>query len=451
MTDIKDILGVERASNAPITLEEIISPKRKKSTPKEKEPKVKRLKRSSDGLIMPSEEVLFSSIVPTISIGALKEKRKLTKRKAIPWVWKPFRNSARKDGVVFFHWAKRDDDPEDYSFVRFNKKISMFDYTDEQYEKHFSGDPNWTREETDQLWHLCKQFDLRFVVIADRFQTNGKKTMEDLKERYYRISTKLLELNASPDEDISKHPLMLYPFNKEHEIKRKQQYEILYQRTPEQIKEEEYLMQEFKRIESSLRKHQNKKRKKNTFMKFSSSFPVSSASPLKNIKESKKLKKFKRKGSLGNNNNNEDEDEEEEENFTTTTSSSLYLDEDRNEFQGPYANRMHFPMSNSAAAAAAKLSSRKEKTIGVFLRSHTVLIPMPVSKKMNASIDEMLLGLGIGIRPMPAATVCILFNKLREDIIEYLELQRRIAQKEYHTQVLRDQKEMMLRSLEDKK
>jgi DNA methyltransferase 1-associated protein 1 len=41
----------------------------------------------------------------------------------------------------------------------------------------------WSREETDKLFELCERFDLRFIVIADRFPTT--RSVEDLKNRYY--------------------------------------------------------------------------------------------------------------------------------------------------------------------------------------------------------------------------------------------------------------------------
>lgn len=41
----------------------------------------------------------------------------------------------------------------------------------------------WTKEETDQLFDLCERFDLRFIVIADRFPLS--RTVEELKDRYY--------------------------------------------------------------------------------------------------------------------------------------------------------------------------------------------------------------------------------------------------------------------------
>lgn len=41
----------------------------------------------------------------------------------------------------------------------------------------------WSKEETDQLFDMCQRFDLRFVVIADRFPSS--RSVEELKHRYY--------------------------------------------------------------------------------------------------------------------------------------------------------------------------------------------------------------------------------------------------------------------------
>ena len=58
---------------------------------------------------------------------------------------------------------------------------------------------NWTKEETNLLWELCEEFSLRFPVIHDRFNYEMKKlkgnyeskTVEELKERYFTIKSKL--------------------------------------------------------------------------------------------------------------------------------------------------------------------------------------------------------------------------------------------------------------------
>lgn len=64
--------------------------------------------------------------------------------------WRPFRISSRNDNAVFHHWKKVGEKQDgnclidfsyilDYHFTRFNKKITIFEYTDEQYEKYFVG------------------------------------------------------------------------------------------------------------------------------------------------------------------------------------------------------------------------------------------------------------------------------------------------------------------------
>ena len=79
-----------------------------------------------------------------------------------------------------------------YHFDQFNVKLDLPTYTDEEYEQ-FLSDPDWTKEETDYLWSLCADFDLRWVVIADRYEWEDKeRTMEDLKDRYYSGVRQLL-------------------------------------------------------------------------------------------------------------------------------------------------------------------------------------------------------------------------------------------------------------------
>ena len=111
-------------------------------------------------------------------------------RRAVPWVWRYFQNSARNDNIRLSHWVKVADDPSrDYPFAKFDKKINLVEYTDEEYDKYLQ-DEHWTKIETDHLFDLCRQFDLRFPVIADRFE--GNKTLEEMKERYYSVSRLML-------------------------------------------------------------------------------------------------------------------------------------------------------------------------------------------------------------------------------------------------------------------
>ena len=61
-------------------------------------------------------------------------------------------------------------------------------YTHMEYQQHLH-DESWTRPETDQLFDLCNKFDLRFVVMHDRWDVGrfSARSIEDMKERYYYI------------------------------------------------------------------------------------------------------------------------------------------------------------------------------------------------------------------------------------------------------------------------
>ena len=65
------------------------------------------------------------------------------------------------------------------------------------------------------LFHLCRQYDLRFIVVADRFATllTPEKTIEDLRDRYYSITRKLLEVRGQAD-GMKDSPLFTQPYNK---------------------------------------------------------------------------------------------------------------------------------------------------------------------------------------------------------------------------------------------
>jgi hypothetical protein len=65
------------------------------------------------------------------------------------------------------------------SAARFNVQIDVPFYTDIEYETYFR-DVYWSRDETDYLFEMCRRYDLRFIVIADRYEWNSptKRSME---------------------------------------------------------------------------------------------------------------------------------------------------------------------------------------------------------------------------------------------------------------------------------
>ena len=49
-------------------------------------------------------------------------------------------------------------------------QAQVYKYDDEEWENVVARDAGWDRAETDYLLSLCEQYDLRFLVIADRYE-----------------------------------------------------------------------------------------------------------------------------------------------------------------------------------------------------------------------------------------------------------------------------------------
>lgn len=109
----------------------------------------------------------------------------------------------------------------------------------------------WSYEETKLLFELCNAFELKWNIIYDRFNYPTERSLEDLKEHFYRVCYKVLEpeLNTNPNLLES-----LKSFSKTKEIERKQYLENLLKRTPAEIAEEESLVIEARRFELAAKK-----------------------------------------------------------------------------------------------------------------------------------------------------------------------------------------------------
>ncbi|KAK4775541.1 hypothetical protein SAY87_023502 [Trapa incisa] len=235
--DAKDILGLPKT--------QFQIPQEKKSRPP-KEPQ-----RKPDGI---SREVyaLTGGLAPLMpSIDASQLKKRPPSDEKITWQWLPFTSSARKDDLQLFHWVRVVNGVPpigDYAFAKYNKKVSLVKYTDEEYEKYLI-DPAWTKEETDQLFDLCEQFDLRFIVIADRFPSS--RTVEELKYRYYSVSRTVLIARASSPADVAGNPLVKDPYNMSQEIERKRALSMVLSQTKQQERKDAEVLAEAKRITES--------------------------------------------------------------------------------------------------------------------------------------------------------------------------------------------------------
>ncbi|XP_076892971.1 SWR1-complex protein 4-like [Bidens hawaiensis] len=234
--DAKDILGLPKNS--------LSIPPEKKSRPQ------KDSQRKPDGI---SREVYALTggvpppLMPSLDVNQLKKRQKSENEK-ITWEWLSFTSSARKDDLKLYHWVRvvNGTPPTgDYSFAKYNKSVDVIKYTDEEYEKHLT-DPEWTKEETEELFELCERFDLRFVVIADRFSTS--RSVEELKNRYYSVSRTILIARAPSLADVSNHPLVKDPYNISQEVDRKRSLSMVLSQTKHQERKDAEVLSEAKKI-----------------------------------------------------------------------------------------------------------------------------------------------------------------------------------------------------------
>lgn len=223
MADVKDILGVPRAP---------AGEDRGKPEVKSKPEKMKR----PEGMSREAFALLGGSnpVIPTHLLGEFKKKDKLAKPKpshkgTVIYRLKPFKNQGREDGLEMVHWVKgykdangriRDAQQGDYPFAKYNKKVQIYRYDGEEWLNVISRDNalvqmGWTKEETDYLLDMLEQFDLRFVVVADRYNFPGgqSRTLEDLKDRYYSIARKLMMAREGTDSTLLNQLLLRQPYN----------------------------------------------------------------------------------------------------------------------------------------------------------------------------------------------------------------------------------------------
>ncbi|OAA53178.1 DNA methyltransferase 1-associated protein dmap1 [Niveomyces insectorum RCEF 264] len=249
------------------------------------------------------------SIIPQFTLNF--KKRRLTSRKpAVHWILRPFKNSGRDDEtLVLRHWRRQAEENrghaqqqqqntqekgkgapiddakplraedvampvDDSAFAKFNIKVSVPQYNDDQYDANLQH-PDWSREETDYLLEVVKDFDLRWPLIWDRYdyrpsnaaadqgvgsstalvpasQNSGlSRNMEDLKSRYYEIAAKMMAVQKPAQYmTLSEYNLhgMMANFNTEKERQRKAFVSNALTRSREDVREEEALLLEVRRI-----------------------------------------------------------------------------------------------------------------------------------------------------------------------------------------------------------
>lgn len=169
------------------------------------------------------------------------------------WEWLPFRPTP--DSAILHHWTREGEVAEEYRYAKLNKQLNIVNYTVNEYNTHLrSNQTKWSKAQTDHLFDLARRFDLRFAVMADRWDRAnfGIKTVEDVKERYYEVVGILSKLKGTDGDK------KIFVYDAEHERKRKEQMKKLLDRTPKDIEEEQMLLNELKKIEQRKKERDRK-------------------------------------------------------------------------------------------------------------------------------------------------------------------------------------------------
>lgn len=107
----------------------------------------------------------------------------------------------------------------------------------------------WSYEETKLLFELCRDFELKWIVVHDRFP--GERSLEELKDRFYKVASHILKQNGSGNPTLIES---LDAYSRAAEEERKSYLESLLRRTPAEIAEEESLVIEARRFELAAKK-----------------------------------------------------------------------------------------------------------------------------------------------------------------------------------------------------
>lgn len=210
------------------------------------------------------------------------------------WEERVYTPGARNDGLALNHWRravpiqrqsnanggvamengeKETTTPvhefdEEFPMEKWDIHLSVPEYTEEQYEKYYKIE-DWTREETDYLIRLVSDYDLRWILISDRYdpaeiqpssgaeesteitRSYPSRTVEQMKSRYYQIAAQDLELRT-PKSAMNPTEFALFEkmrnFDAKTEAMRKNMAEKLFERTKEEAEEERTLLEELHRI-----------------------------------------------------------------------------------------------------------------------------------------------------------------------------------------------------------
>ncbi|KAK9497631.1 hypothetical protein O3M35_004322 [Rhynocoris fuscipes] len=227
--------------------------------------------------------------------------------------------------------------------------------------------------------------------MADRWDQPKfrKRSIEDLKERYYAVCSALAKIKTGPGLTPE---MKNYVFDAEHERKRKEQLARLYSRTKEQVEEEQMLQNELRKIEA---RKKERDKKTQDLQKLITAADCQTSAEIRRPGRAPKRR--------------------------LAPTSRPRVDNLSGEISG-----IKFPDLRGTA---------------IYLRSQRMKLPANLGQKKVKAIEQLLSELNIEPNPTPTEEICKHFNDLRNDLLLLHELRVAMSSCEFELQTLRHQYE----------
>mgnify|MGYP003365297870 CR=1 FL=1 len=265
-SDIFDVLNIKQKSKSPANGQASVP---SSSAANRSKPQVTGMQRELFNLLGENQPPVV------IQSGNNFKEKMLSTSKPSPWSFVEFKANPF---VTLRHWVKGSkeligDEPKESPYAKFNQHLSIPSFTEEEYTSFMhdtenqetvqndrnsndgteigekNENKNWSFEEIDYLFELCRKYDLRWFLIFDRYSFDKSRTLEDLKEEFYHICRNYFK-TSNPSNPL----LSSLNFSAEKEIERKKYLQRLLSRSAAEIAEEEALIVESKKFEMAAKR-----------------------------------------------------------------------------------------------------------------------------------------------------------------------------------------------------
>jgi len=336
------------------------------------------------------------------------------------WVWAKFSNPARTDNLKLVHWQRAEDVNKSYDFAKLNQSIDIVEFTKEEYDTLIKpNDRNWNYEQTCYLWDLIKRYELRFIVIMDRFDEEkyGERTVESLKDRYYSVARTILENRKMFD-----HPIIKSGYNYDQEMKRRTYLEKTMTKSFAELKEESNLFEMSENLNKKIEKNDSVMNQNLNELK-----APNFSSPNQTNTQNNNTIQIPMGIDDGDNsiNDSENKNNNNEANATEMPNSNFNPSNKINEEAFYEVNE-----NNLTFEDYLKYNITRNDSF-VYLRSQKMKHNLPVCEKIQERVDNYMTENNLEPQKLiPTAKVEMAYDNLRNNLILYTSLKKYLEKKE---------------------